>query len=375
MKIVEAISDSNIGGAGIVLLTRLTTDTEYKNDTTVLIPRGSALKERLIENNIHFIETDICKDKSWDIKAVFEYMKILNSLSPDIINCHSCLSCRVAAWLCGISVRVYTRHCAFPLKKYQKNIIVKFIFSRLQLILSDHIIAVADAAKENLTDMGIPKDKITVIINGVHGIKRKTEEERRNIRSSLNIPHNAIVVGIFARLESYKGHYDFIKAAKYLIERNGNFRFLIVGKGSEEESLKELCKKYKLEEYLIFTGFVNDISDYMNITDINVNCSYGTETSSLALSEGMSLGIPAVVSDYGGNPYMVKNGKNGFIYSAHNSDALAKRIYLLAFSNTLYKRMSEESLIRFKNELNAKEMSRQTYALYERLFSTHVKSN
>ncbi len=40
----------------------------------------------------------------------------------------------------------------------------------------------------------------------------------------------------------------------------------------------------------------------MNITDIQVNASYGTEATSLSLLEGMSLGIPAVVSDFEGIP-------------------------------------------------------------------------
>ena len=45
---------------------------------------------------------------------------------------------------------------------------------------------------------------------------------------------------------------------------------------------------------------------------------------SLALLEGMSLGIPAVVSDFGGNPGVIKNGQNGYIVPKQNSKALAE---------------------------------------------------
>ena len=44
----------------------------------------------------------------------------------------------------------------------------------------------------------------------------------------------------------------------------------------------------------------------MSITDVQANASFGTEATSLALLEGMSLGIPAVVSDFGGNPGVTK---------------------------------------------------------------------
>ena len=65
----------------------------------------------------------------------------------------------------------------------------------------------------------------------------------------------------------------------------------------------------------------------MNIVDINVNCSVGTETSSLALSEGMSLGIPAVVSDFGGNPYMIEHGVNGLVCECYDSRKMADHIF------------------------------------------------
>ena len=367
MKIVEAISDTNIGGAGVVLVTRISASEKYKNNTVVIIPKSSEFKGVLIKENIEYIEIDGCNDRSFDLLAVPKYIKVLKKLSPDIVNCHGCLSCRIAAFMCRIPVRVYTRHCAYPVNIIYKFFPLRFIVGRVQELLSTHIIAVAEAAKENLIDMGISNDKISVIINGVKKLELKSDDEKTNIRRSLNIPEKAVVVGIFARLESCKGHEDLIKAEKYLLDKSDNFRFLIVGKGSRESYLRDLCKQYGVEDKTVFTGFTNNVADFFNITDINVNCSCGTETSSLALSEGMSLGIPCVASEYGGNTYMVKNGNNGFTYPVHDSDALAKRIFLLAFSKTLYKRMSENALKRYNEELNEKNMSRQTYFLYESL--------
>ena len=121
MKIVEAISDSNIGGAGRVLLNRLSAQNEYSTSTTVLLPRGSELIKGLKENSIDYIEINGCHDRSFDFFAIFEFMNILRDISPDVINCHGCLSCRIAAFICGIPVRIYTKHCVFPLKKIEKN--------------------------------------------------------------------------------------------------------------------------------------------------------------------------------------------------------------------------------------------------------------
>lgn len=47
-------------------------------------------------------------------------------------------------------------------------------------------------------------------------------------------------------------------------------------------------------------GFLNDVEPLMNAMDIQANCSFGTEATSLSLLQGMSLGKPAVVTDFGG---------------------------------------------------------------------------
>ena len=161
-----------------------------------------------------------------------------------------------------------------------------------------------------------------------------------------------------------------------LKERGINCFFLIVGGGSLEEKLKNYCEELGLSEVTKFVGFTDNVELYMNITDINVNCSIGTETSSLALSEGMGLSIPCVVSDFGGNPYMVQDGKNGIVYPQGDASALADALETLCLDSSLYKRVSIGAKQRFENELNAELMAKRTYEYYEvklRNFSKRMK--
>ena len=369
MEIIEAISDTNIGGAGVLLLTRLAEDKKMREKTLVAIPRNSALLPRLTELSVKYAEIDGCADRSFDVAAIFQFIRLIWRERPHTVNCHGCLSCRIAALLCGVPVRIYTRHCTFSPRPWQKNRILRFVAGRLQLLLSNGIIAVADAARNDLSAMGVPISRIRVIINGVSGLYRFDKNKREEIRKSLSVPSDAVVVGIFARLEEYKGHTDLIDAAGILLGRQQNYRFLIVGSGSYEDELKKRCKEKGVLECFIFTGFVSNVSEYMNITDINVNCSHGTETSSLALSEGMSIGLPAVVSDYGGNPYMVRDGENGFIYPVFNAERLAYYIEKIANDSELRKRLSHNAYARFAEELNAKKMTEETYAYYTSLRS------
>ena len=372
MEIIEAISDTNIGGAGVLLLTRLSADEKMRRRTLVMLPKGSALRERLLAIGVAVAETTYCADRSFDIRAIPEYIRLIRKNKPHTVNCHGCLSFRIASFICGVPVRIYTRHCTFPRRWWQGFRILRALTGRAQTLLSNGIIAVAEAAREDLEAMGVPRDKVCVIINGVSGINLFDENERAAIRKTLNIPSDALVVSIFARLEEYKGHTDLINAAQILLERSDRYRFLIVGSGSFENELKALCEDKNISERFIFTGFAPDVAPYMNITDINVNCSHGTETSSLALSEGMSIGLVSVVSDYGGNTYMVKDGENGFVYPVFDAEKLARIIENIANDGALRERLSHNARLRFENELNAKKMTEETYDYYTALRSFKI---
>ena len=142
-----------------------------------------------------------------------------------------------------------------------------------------------------------------------------------------------------------------------------------------KKALHRYCWNMGLLHNVKMTGFVKDPSPWLNVFDINVNCSIGTETASLALSEGMSLGIPSVVSDFGGNPYMVREDENGLIYPCGRAEILAKQIERIATDPSLAHRLSVGALQRFHRELNATVMTKKYELLYDRLVQRKRKQN
>jgi glycosyltransferase involved in cell wall biosynthesis len=231
------------------------------------------------------------------------------------------------------------------------------------------VVAVADAARENLIELGISQKQIAVIVNGAEPLRVLSACEKNIWRARLGIPDGAHVVGICARLEPCKDHTTLLRAAERLRRSGKNCFFLIVGDGSLREELEKEAKRRELSSCICFTGFAEDVAPYVNLLDIHVNCSVGTETSSLAISEAMSLGVPTVASDYGGNPYMVRDGLNGLLYPVGNDAALANAISRLLDDPVLLSRLSHNARLRFERELNAECMTRKTERLYARLCS------
>lgn len=150
-------------------------------------------------------------------------------------------------------------------------------------------------------------------------------------------------------------------------------KFFIAGTGSYENHLKEEVKKLELEDTVIFTGFITDVDKLMSITDIQANASYGTEATSLALLEGMSIGVPAVVSDFGGNPGVIKDGKNGFVVAKQNSVALKNGLQKLLQDKELYEKMSQRSKEIFNATFTSRIMTKNTEELYEQTLNKERK--
>jgi glycosyltransferase involved in cell wall biosynthesis len=109
------------------------------------------------------------------------------------------------------------------------------------------------------------------------------------------------------------------------------------------------------------------VEKLMAVTDIQANASFGTEATSLALLEGMSLGIPAVVSDFGGNPGVIQDGENGFVVPKQNSAALAEKLELLLTDDEMYGYMSEQAKNIFAKTFTAEAMTRNTEQIYKEL--------
>lgn len=325
IKVLNIISDTNIGGAGRTIINYLKYADRARFDIAVAMPRGSALGPPIRELGARVYEVDGIADKSFDPGAIRELKEVIRREKPDIVHTHGALSGRIAGRQCGARV-IYTRHSAFPVKGYLKRFPGRLLNKLVNQHYADKIIAISPAAAENLTDAGIDKKYIEVMMNGVEPVKGKSLEEQARTRRELGLVPGDFVMGIMARIEDYKGHEDILRAMKRLLPEHPELKLLIAGTGGYEENVRKTCRELGLDNNVVFMGFVSDVSGVLSVLDLQLNASWGTEASSLAMLEGFSLSVPAVASDYGGNPWQVEEGVNGLLYPARDVGALADRI-------------------------------------------------
>ena len=317
---------------------------------------------------VEVIEIDGLKDKSLDVFAIPKIQKIIKLEKPDIVHTHASLSARIAAKLYQKCKIVYTRHCDFPISAKYKYKIVRGMNCFFNEMLADRIIATSELAKENLMKQGIHGNRIETVLNGVDGFQEIPYEEKLKLREKYGIKENEIVVGYLARIEELKGHKYLIEAAKIVTEKSKKkFKFLLMGKGSYEEEAKELVKKLKLEKDVIFTGFIQDVEKMLNIVDIQVNASYLSETTNLALLEGMSLGIPTVATKCGGTTKMIEDWENGLLVEKANSEALAEGIMTILENKEKFDIMKKTARKIFNERYTSKIYAENIEKIYESL--------
>lgn len=363
IKVLNVISDTNIGGAGRVLLNYMQRTDRDAFDVSVALPRGSLLKAPLEELGTTVYEVDGLTDRSYHKDDVKELMALIRRVDPHIVHTHGALSGRIAGRRCG-KVVLYTRHSAFPVPAKLKYPPGRWVNKWVNEHYADHIIAVSPAAAENLTDAGISPKRITTMMNGVTPVARKDEAACAALREQWAIPQGRFVLGILARIEPYKGHKHILEAVRALTDQGREVQLLIAGTGDFEPELREYALELGIGSRVSFLGFQSDVAGFLSVLDLQLNASYGTETSSLSILEGLSMGLPAVVSTYGGNPWLIDDGQDGLLFENRNSGHLAQCIARLMDEPDTLKAMSDKAVEIFQSRFTAEIFARNIEKVY-----------
>lgn len=361
IRVIHLLTDRNTGGAGRHLFYLLSCLNGDIFDASVVLPEGADTKKLFSSAGIRTEEIPGF-DRSFAPRCRKELTALFRKERPDIVHTHSSFTGRIAAKRAGVPVTVMTKHCSDMPPEYTRDLLGRTLCRAHFRKYLTAAISTDRSATEALLACGMPEKMITLIENGALPLRDHTEAEKKAVRERLGIPGGSVVCGCFGRLEPVKAHRDLLAAAALLRRQATNLYYLIVGTGSQEEELKQLAVRYGVSDRVIFCGFAEDISLFMSICDYNINTSTGTETTSLALTEGMSLGVVPVASDTGGNRRMVENC--GVCFPPGDPPALADVMLSLLRDPEGTAYFSRKAKEEFAEHRTAERMARETEKLY-----------
>ena len=245
----------------------------------------------------------------------------------------------------------------------------EYAWLRMTRNLPDRIICVSDAVRQVVKEREqVNEDRIVVIRNGVDPIS-DTRMEVSKTRKDLGFEDYHLVVGMVANFNrSVKGVSLFLDAVPEIVRAVPDARFLLLGRGKEEQALREKARCMGIERFVVFAGFQKDIHRYYAIMDVSVLTSF-SEGLSITLLESMQCGIPVVATQVGGNPEVVIESGTGYLVPPGDVPAFASRTVKLLLDRDLRKRMGEEGRRHVLRHFLLRDVASRYLENYEGLLS------
>jgi glycosyltransferase involved in cell wall biosynthesis len=160
---------------------------------------------------------------------------------------------------------------------------------------ADRVLAVSQFTKSIcVRRYAVPPSKIDVVYNG---IDRESNQPRQGVR----IESSDKIVLFLGRITMQKGPEYFIAAAKRVLEKVSNVKFVLAGSGDMALRMIELAANMGIGHKILFTGFLRgrDVDRIFRMADCYVMPSV-SEPFGIAALEAISHDVPVILSKTSG---------------------------------------------------------------------------
>jgi len=248
--------------------------------------------------------------------------------------------------------------------------------ARLLGYLADTVVAVSSATKDSISG-AIPslESKIEVIYNGID-IQEFDDRDPKDIRQEFGISKRAPVIGSVGIIHPVKGHDILIRATVLIKKHFPSVKVFIVGGALFEKDrvfrleLDKLVEDFGLDKNIVFTGFREDVFDFIQAMDVLVHPATYPDPFPRILLEASALKKAIVATRVGGVPEILAHDVSGLLVEPGDPESLAEAVISLLRD----RKKAEEFALKARQAVEKsftieKHVSNMT-AIYERLFGT-----
>ncbi len=290
-------------------------------------------------------------DGRWDIiHAHFPHELSLASMAERRAGKQSAL---IASWYKG--------------KAPADNPVMRRVFRTVSAVL-----CVSSAVREQFVRSGLIDAANCFVLPGMIDTERFHPALDRNAaREQMGIPPDAPVAGMISRFQPYRRHDLAVEAWSKVVERLSEVRLVLIGRGENEERIRDLVHRKGLDKSVVFAGYhTDDFPEYVAALDLLVYLSPGSDGTCRTVLEAMAVGRPPVVAPIGALVDLVEHNKTGVILSDSSPDALASAVIETLSSPEKLQRMGEEG----RRLVERKHTPDQIAEFIERVYWTAISS-
>lgn len=269
-----------------------------------------------------------CKGRKpgFDWSVIGWLCSIIREEFVDVVHAHQyspLVYAAPAAFFSGRKKVVYTEHGRFyPERKSWKRVLVNPILA----LAVQRLVSISKATAEAMVSYdNFPRHRIQVIHNGIDISRMNPSFDIKAKRLELGLSENCRIIGTAARLNSIKNIPMMLRSFKLVLQKIPDCYLVIAGQGEDEENLKSMVQELGIADKVKFIGLRFDLPEIYQLLEVFLLTSF-SEGISVTLLEAMASGVPAVVTDVGGNREVVVDGETGFLVSVDDDGLLSTRI-------------------------------------------------
>ena len=226
-----------------------------------------------------------------------------------------------------------TKHIAWEHFNFYENngSSLRALARKIDAKFSDYIITLTEEDKNNYLNNLKIIGKIDYIYNPM--------EIKEVKKCSL---HSKQIVSV-GRLTYQKGFDMLIDVAKDVLEKNKEYKWLILGDGEDKNRLQEKINKYNLQDRLILKGKVSNVEDYYKNSSLYVMTSR-FEGLPMTLLEAKSYKMPIVSFDCPTGPSeIIRNNINGYLVKANDIKEMSNKVNSVLQDDKKLKEFSDKA--------------------------------
>jgi 1,2-diacylglycerol 3-alpha-glucosyltransferase len=178
--------------------------------------------------------------------------------------------------------------------------------------LCDAVIAPSESMARLIKRRGV-EVPIRVVPTGID-VQAFAKGNGARFRRKFKLPPAAFVIGHVGRLAPEKNLEYLADAVAQFVKHTPQSRFLVVGGGPSEETLRETFARHGIAGQLILAGKHTGraLADAYRAMDVFVFASF-SETQGMVLAEAMAAGLPVIALNASGVREVMRDGENGFM--------------------------------------------------------------
>lgn len=230
------------------------------------------------------------------------------------------------------------------------------------------IIVTSNEQKKLVENIYAVKDNnLKVVYNGIDTNLFSSGFTDSGLRIKLGISKEQKVILAVARLVFQKGIQYIILALPDIIKHNPSIKLVIVGDGKYGKNLKQLVKRLKIDDTVIFVGAVSPelLPMYYGLCDIFVNPTIRINGYDLSILQAMASTKPVVASNIGSVPTLITDGIDGLLVPLWNKKALVNQVQRVLQDEILANNIGKAAQKKVFDKFNSKSMALETVKIYE----------